>query len=154
MNLTARKYTLKIFNLIAESLHLKYSKKSPELLQHWIEDEIGSVPFIALVNMTSTVNGQFIVFNCRFVSSTTLEFDPTDEEKEEAEERAEAQAMSFVRMVEEVPAVELSNISVTETFRDQTFEGVGKGLSFDFSVLDVQNYCEDNIPNFNDLLCP
>ena len=115
-----------------------------------VEDEVGSKPFISMVNMSSKngATARLIEFNMDFVTAVSLKFDPSDNDKRLADEEAETQAMNFINIMEGVPELDLLNWSLSETFRDQTFLGIGKGLTLNISLLDKQNYCKLNLPSF------
>ena len=103
-----------------------------------------------MVNMSSKngATARLIEFNMDFVTAVSLKFDPSDNDKRLADEEAETQAMNFINIMEGVPELDLLNWSLSETFRDQTFLGIGKGLTLNISLLDKQNYCKLNLPSF------
>ena len=150
-----RIYLLNLCSLIASSMSVKFAKKSPEDLAHWIEDQVGSKPFIALIKLSSSegLTPALTNFDFSFVSSVSLEYDPTDEEKIQAEQEAEEQAMSFLYLLKQTPGIKVSNWLLTETFRANSFNGIGKGLTLSVSVVDSNGYCDLEIPDYDSLIC-
>jgi hypothetical protein len=145
-----REYLLNSLGIAAASIGLEFAKKSPEDLQHWVEDLVGNKDFIALVALSSAEGDTPVLsrFSCSFVSSSSLNWDPTKEERDEAENKAERQAMQFLYVVKSIPAVQLDAWALSETFRHQSFNGIGKGLSFTIQLLDKNDYCALVLPEF------
>lgn len=144
--MNAREYLIDMCDTVATSLSLQYAKKSPEMLQHWIEDDIGNQPFISMVRIVSNgAEGSLITFNVDFVSVVTLGYDFTPEEREQAENDAETQAMNFIYVMKEQHAITV-DWNLSEIFRHETFEGLGKAMSLTVTLLDSQNYCALVLP--------
>lgn len=139
--MNARETLLQANEIAAGFAGLQYAKKSPEDLQHWIEDEIGNQSFIALVKLDSSrgLKKNFVVFNMKLVSAVALAYDSTEEERIELEAIAENNALKFVRALENI--IDISGWTMKETFRDQSFEGLGKALTIKVSLLDKGDYC-------------
>ena len=137
----ARESLLEANETAASLAGILYAKKSPEDLQHWIEDEIGNQSFIALVNLESNrgKNINLVSFTMKFVSAVALAYDATEEERVALESVAEKNALKFVRALDNI--FQLTSWTMKETFRDQSFEGLGKALTIKVSVLDKGDYC-------------
>tara|TARA_R110000824_G_scaffold42703_2_gene125443 strand:+ start:1012 stop:1563 length:552 start_codon:yes stop_codon:yes gene_type:complete len=149
MNKT-EEYLLECLEIAAGAVGLEFAKKSPEDLQHWVEDDVGGNDFIALVSLSSAEGDtpQLERFTCSFVSSAALTYDPTPQQRLDTESKAGTQAKDFLYIVEKMPAVTLGTWNMTETFRDQSFEGIGKGITFTIQVLDKNDYCSIEVPEF------
>ena len=147
------KYLNNLFTEAARCISMQYSEKTVQELQHWIEDEVGTSPFIALVNTEESRGSQksLVEYTFSFVSAVSLEYDPTEQEKLDAERLADKKAKDFVYILEEAPRIRVTAWDMNKTFRDQSFLGIGKGFTVSITALNETDYCDVNLPNFDEL---
>lgn len=143
--MTSLEYIYKLFKISSDNLGVDYVKTTPTKLQSWATKN--NPPFIALLDLSESIDvndvqNNIINYDCSFVLCVSSPKDPTNEEKIKAEIESDKLIKSFLYFIKQNEKVEISNIQANETFRGSTFNGVGRGLSFNIVMPDLNDYCD------------
>jgi hypothetical protein len=84
----------------------------------------------------------FITYDASFVFVANVERDPSSEEKQKAEIEADKLAKDFLWFVKRNVDVTVNGFTMSEFFRDNSYHGLGKGLSINLSIGDRSDYCD------------
>tara|TARA_R110002049_G_scaffold97189_1_gene237093 strand:+ start:762 stop:1235 length:474 start_codon:yes stop_codon:yes gene_type:complete len=144
--MTSLEYIYKLFDVSSAQLGVDYVKTTPTKLQSWATKH--NPPFIALLSLSESielndVNNNIINYDCAFVFCASSSKDPTNEERINTEVEVDQLVKRFLWFVKRNQKVTVSNISAEETFRGSSFNGLGRGLSFNLSMADMVDYCSD-----------
>jgi hypothetical protein len=144
--MTSLEYIYKLFEVSTAQLGLDYTKTTPTKLQSWATKK--APPFAALLGLNESielndVQNNIINYDCTFVFCASSPKDPTNEEKMKTEIEVDKLVKRFLWYVKRNEKIQLSNINAEEIFRGSTFNGVGRGLSFNISIQDLNDYCDD-----------
>ena len=139
--MNSREYLLQLFSRAAFELSSVFAKKTIGAFQEWIENE--KLPAIGLLSMASSPGEtkSLISFDLNFVIVAGANYDPTEEELIVCENDAEELTNSFRYLIDNSPYINISQWNATETFRDDSYNGIGKGLSMTIQIRDSQDYC-------------
>ena len=136
-------YIYKLFEKSAENLGVKYIKTTPTKLQSYANNN--KPPFISLVgiNEITNDNDNLVSYDCSFVMCASSDKDPSNEDQIKLEIEADKLTKRFIWYVRRNEKSEIEAINQNQLFRGSGFNGVGIGLSFSISVLDMNSYCDD-----------
>lgn len=143
--MTSLEYILKLFEVSAKQLHIDYVKETPTRLQEWATKN--KPPFASLISLNETgdtndANNNLITYDVSFVFVADLKRDPSTEEKQKAEIEADKLAKQFLWFVKRNYDVKVNSFGMSEFFRDNSYLGLGKGLSINLTIGDRQDYCD------------
>ncbi len=143
--MTSLEYILKLFEVSAKQLHIDYVKETPTRLQKWAKKN--KPPFASLISLNETgdtndANNNLITYDVSFVFVADLKRDPSTEEKQKAEIEADKLAKQFLWFVKRNYDVKVNSFGMSEFFRDNSYLGLGKGLSINLTIGDRQDYCD------------
>ena len=143
--MTSLEYILKLFEVSAKQLRIDYVKETPTRLQKWAMKN--KPPFVGLINLAETgglndAQRNLITYDASFVFVANLDRDPSSQDKQKAEIEADKLAKDFLWFVKRNVDVTVNGFTMSEFFRDNSYLGLGKGMTINVTLGDRSDYCD------------